>query len=303
MATEVSQSQASQIWSIAPSQTLSLDRHRLMGIVNVTPDSFSDGGRWLDSKAAVDHGLSMVEQGAAILDVGGESSRPGAERVLPDQQISRVKPVIEGLSKQTQALISIDTTSSVVAQAALDAGASIINDISGGTEDTQMLPLAAKAGCGLILMHRLVASNQDHYAHQHPTPPEYEGGVVEAVQSHLSSLAEAALAAGIEHGAIVLDPGLGFGKDVEQNLALVRSTDRLSSLGYPLLSGASRKSFLGAMINQADPVGRDTASVAVSVLHYQAGVRLFRVHNVAAHEEALKIIASLDAIGSGSDSC
>ena len=127
--------------------------------------------------------------------------------------------------------------------------------------------------------------------------------MVEAVQSHLSSLAEAALAAGIEHGAIVLDPGLGFGKDVEQNLALVRSTDRLSSLGYPLLSGASRKSFLGAMINQADPVGRDTASVAVSVLHYQAGVRLFRVHNVAAHEEALKIIASLDAIGSGSDSC
>lgn len=147
-------------------------------------------------------------------------------------------------------------------------------------------------------MHRLTHAAQDHYAHQHPTPPKYETGVVETVRDHLFSRAQAAEAAGINRSAIVLDPGLGFGKDVQQNLKLVQATDRLLGLGYPLLSGASRKSFLGAIIGESDPGGRDVASLAISLLHYLAGVRLFRVHDVLAHHQALRIAAAVDAPGS-----
>jgi dihydropteroate synthase len=272
------------------------DRAVLMGILNVTPDSFSDGGLFVDVDAAVTAGLRMVQEGAAIIDVGGESTRPGAQRVAAAEQIRRVLPVIERLRGECDALISIDTTLSEVAKSAVQAGARIINDVAAGTEDSRLLELAAQRGCGLILMHRTVKPQDDSYSDQYDQPPAYDD-VVEMVRAFLMSRCEAATAAGVRRESIVIDPGLGFGKSVEQNYELVRRMGAFSATGYPVLCAASRKSFIGAATGVNEPAGRVMGSVAAAVAAYMTGVRLFRVHDVAAHREALAVAQWLKVHG------
>ena len=283
---------AALTWQIGPDRELSLDRPRLIGVLNLTPDSFSDGGAYPDAAAAIEHGLGLVEQGACMLDVGGESVRPGAKRVAPTEQIARTSPVIEGLRRQSDVPISIDTTSGAVAERALDAGADVINDVSAGTEDGRILTLAAERRCGLILMHRLVPPEADAYSDRYEREPVY-GDVMAEVRAVLMDRCEDARSRGVGRSAIAIDPGLGFGKTVEQNYQLIRRTGELVETGYPVLSAASRKSFVGAASGVAEPSRRDTGSTAVSVVHWLAGVRLFRVHDVAAHREALAVAAAV----------
>ena len=284
----------SRQWRVSTDRVLTLDQPRLIGVLNVTPDSFSDGGRFDSIDAAVGHAQEMIAGGACMIDVGGESTRPGASRVDVDEQIHRVVPVIRAIAADHDVLISTDTTSSRVAAAALDAGAHVINDVSAGQDDAQMLPLAAARGCGLILMHRRVRPDQDQYSDQYAAQPEYQDVVVE-VRDFLIARAEAAIQRDVNPAAIVIDPGLGFGKSVEQNFELIARTAELAGLGFPLLSAASRKSFIGKASGVAEPSDRVPGSVAVSVAHYMAGVRLFRVHDVKAHGQALKVAATIDA--------
>lgn len=271
-------------WRLGPDSVLTLDRPRVMAILNATPDSFSDGGRYLDPARALHAAHGFVRDGADIIDIGGESTRPGAEAVPEEEQIRRVVPVVEAIrSAELGVAISVDTTRAAVAAEALDAGADAINDVSGGTDDPAMLTLAAERGCGLVLMHRLTRPDADRYSDQYERPPEY-GDVVEAVRADLMKKASMAVGAGCNPESLVLDPGLGFGKTVEQNVALVRGTDRLASIGYPLLGAASRKSFIGRLsMGSADdtpppPSGRLGGSIAFTLSQLVAGIRLFRVH-------------------------
>lgn len=280
---------------------LTLDRAAVIGILNITPDSFSDGGTYADAAAAADAARRMLDEGAVMIDVGGESTRPGAQRVAADQQLRRVLPVIRALREGgCRAPLCIDTTLEEVARAALDAGADAINDVSAGEESSGgTLRLAAARGCGIILMHRRVPPGSDAYSHAHARDPEYAGGVVAAVRDYLSRRAGAALEAGVERAAIVLDPGLGFGKSVAQNYELLARARELASLGYPLLCAASRKSFIGAVTGEAEPRRRLAGSVAIAVMQFMQGVRLFRVHDVAAHVAALRAAAAMVAHGAG----
>lgn len=276
-------------WSLAGGRTLPLDRARLLAIINVTPDSFSDGGEALDPRAAADRAAQAVAQGADMLDLGGESTRPGAARVDEAEQIRRVIPAIAAVrAAGVVAPISVDTTRSTVARAALDAGADAINDVSAGLEDPAMLPLAAERGAGLILMHRAAPPPQDRYSDRHASEPHFEGGVVQAVRAFLHERVGAAQRAGVAPGAIVVDPGLGFGKSVAQNFELIARIGEACPEGYGVLSAASRKSFIGAAVGKPEPRERVEGSVAVSVAHRLAGVRLFRIHDVAAHAQALR---------------
>ena len=290
---------SSPFWRIGPGRVLPLDRPRVMAILNVTPDSFSDGGRYTDPGRAVKAACAFVRDGADMIDIGGESTRPGAGAVSESEQLRRVLPVIGAIrSAGVDVPISIDTTRSAVAAAALDAGADVINDVSGGTDDAGMLALAAERGCGLVLMHRLVAPACDRYSDQYDRAPEY-GDVVESVRADLAGKARRAVGAGCEPVSVVLDPGLGFGKSVSQNIALVRGGGRLVSLGYPLLGAASRKSFVGRLAmgpGDADPVpvsGRLGGSIAFTLMQLSTGVRLFRVHDVAEQARALRVAWSL----------
>lgn len=265
-----------------------------MAIVNLTPDSFSDGGRFDSPGAAADRALHLADEGADLLDLGGESTRPGAQRVSARDQLARVIPAIEAIRaiQQLRDLpISIDTTRAEVARIALQSGADVINDVSGGIEDPEMLPLAADQDCGIILMHRLKAPDRDQYSDQYKTEPVYPQGVTRSVASALASARDRAVRAGCGTDSIVLDPGLGFGKSVEQNLDLIRNTPELLLLGQPILSGISRKSFVGRVSSpdkaQTEPLDRGPGSIALSVLHLTAGARLFRVHDVAATRQAL----------------
>jgi dihydropteroate synthase len=282
------------VWQVGGSRGLALDAPRLMGIVNATPDSFSDGGEHGSARALADHALRLVADGASIIDVGGESTRPGATRVEAAEQIDRTVPVIEAVRAESDVLVSIDTTRAAVAAAAIDAGAQIVNDVSAGVEDDSMLGLVAARGCGLVLMHRLRPPDTDQYSDRYDAPPEYDD-VVGTVAAHLEARADAARAAGVRREAIVIDPGLGFGKTVEQNLELVRRTGELQALGYPVLSAASRKSFVGAVTGCPEPRERVAGSTAISVHHALAGVRLFRVHDVAAHRDVLAVTEALVA--------
>ncbi|MBL0927033.1 MAG: dihydropteroate synthase [Phycisphaerales bacterium] len=278
---------------------MALDRPVILGILNITPDSFSDGGRFLDPAAAAARARTLVDEGADILDVGGESTRPGAVRVPPEEQIARVLPVLRAVrAAGIDTPISIDTTRADVARAALDAGAAIINDVSAGAEDPGVLPLAAERACGLILMHRLRPPDADRYSTQYAAAPDYDaqGGVVAAVRAFLSRRLSAAIEAGVDAAHVVLDPGLGFGKSVDQNYALIRATPDLAGLGRPLLSAASRKSFLAGP-GDAGPASRLEASIAVSVAHWLAGVRLFRVHDPGSHRRALTAAERLRPAG------
>ncbi len=275
-------------WRVGAERTLTLDRPRLMGIVNVTPDSFSDGGMHSSVDQAVEYVLKLVEEGACVIDIGGESTRPGAARVSAEEQIRRTQPVIEKLRRRSEVLISIDTTLSEVAKAALSVGANIINDVSAGQEDPQILQLAADHACGLILMHRLRPPNEDSFSHDYAKEPQYED-VVREVRKFLLQRAEQAQNHGIDPEAIVLDPGLGFGKSVDQNFQLIVQSDALVSTGYPILGAASRKSFIGKLSGVECPSDRVNGSVAANVVQYLAGVRLFRVHDVAAQFQALRV--------------
>ncbi len=260
-----------------------------MAILNVTPDSFSDGGRLASPRDAAEAARRMINEGADLLDVGGESTRPGAERVSPDDQIARVVPAIRAIRDAgVDAPITIDTTRARAAAAALDAGADAVNDVSGGTEDPGMLALVAERGCGVVLMHRLRPPDRDSFSDQYTHEPVY-ADVVEDVRAALAAMLDRALAAGIDLGAVVLDPGLGFGKTVEQNMALIRGTDRIAALGCPVLSGLSRKSFVGrvSLGRDSEPSERLEGTVALSVEHLARGARVFRVHDPGPVSRAL----------------
>jgi dihydropteroate synthase len=276
---------------------MSLDRPRVIAILNLTPDSFSDGGTLLTADAALDAARRAASEGADALDLGGESTRPGATRVPADEQIRRIVPVVLAIRESGLTIpISIDTTLAPVAEAALNAGADAINDISAGRDDPAMFALAAARGAGLILMHRLRAPADDQYSDRYPAPPAYDD-VVHDVRDFIRARAELALSAGVSRESIVVDPGLGFGKSVEQNVELIRRTGELAVLGYPVLSGVSRKSFVGRVAaNGGEPAPasqRDAASIAFSIAHLLRGARLFRVHAVRAHREALDSACTL----------
>ena len=278
-------------WLLNANNSLTLDRPHILAILNVTPDSFSDGGELATVERAVSRAITALEAGASMLDIGGESTRPGAERVDAKEQIARVVPVIRAIrTTGNNVPISVDTTLSEVARVALDAGASAVNDVSGGSEDPQMLKLIAERGCGVILMHRLRPPGEDRYSDQYKgDAPAYEGGVVSAVRGALRSCAQRAIDAGIEPSKVVLDPGLGFGKTVGQNLELIRAASELEQIGYPILSAASRKSFVGTLSGVQEPRDRVVGSVAITLAQYQEGVRLFRVHDVEPHAQALRV--------------
>jgi dihydropteroate synthase len=266
----------------------------VMGVVNVTPDSFSDGGLYADTASAVAHGRQLLADGADILDVGGESTRPGATRPLVEEELDRVVPVITALSADG-ATVSVDTMRHEVARAALGAGARIVNDVSGGLADPEILRVVADAGATYIAMHWRAHSDRmaEHATYDGP------GGVVAAVRDELAQRVEAALAAGIPADRLVVDPGLGFAKRAEHNWQLLAHLDAIASLGYPLLVGASRKSFLGTVLAGPDGTARgvdarDAATTALTVVLAQAGVWGLRVHDVRSNRDALRVLDALD---------
>jgi dihydropteroate synthase len=263
----------------------------LMAVLNCTPDSFSDGGLWSGDRA-VDHAQACVRAGAVIIDVGGESTRPGAERIDAHEQVRRTQGVIRALAGWLRAegrqdvVISIDTTLATVARAAIDAGASIINDVSACMEDPDLAALAAAEGVGLVLMHRVLDPTKDRWSHEHRASL-VEGDIVEAVAAALAERVREVAARGVALESIAIDPGLGFGKTVHENLSLIAGTSRLVAMGHPLLVGASRKSFIGAITGESDPARRVAGSVALHLEASARGAQLLRVHDVAEHVQAL----------------
>jgi dihydropteroate synthase len=261
---------------------------QVVGVLNVTDDSFSDGGRYLDADNAVAHGLAMVAEGAGIVDVGGESTRPGAARVHPRVEASRVVPVVKDLAAQG-ITVSIDTMHADVARAALQSGAQIVNDVSGGRADPAMAPLLAEAGVPWVLMHwRSVSSDQPHQA------PHYRDVVAE-VRAELLASVDDAVAAGVDPSKLVIDPGLGFAKTGQHNWALLQALPDLVATGVPVLLGASRKRFLGTLLAGPDgsprpPDGRETATAVISALAALYGAWGVRVHDVRASVDALKVV-------------
>jgi dihydropteroate synthase len=261
-----------------------------MGIINATPDSFSDGGSFLNPQAALAHGLQMVSEGAEILDIGGESTRPGAQSVEADEEIRRVLPIIQALRWKSQVLLSIDTSKAAVARAALDAGASIINDIEAHRTDPELWKIVAAAGAGYVLMHMQGEPGTMQ------AEPHYEDVVAEVV-AFLAERAELAIWAGVARERIWLDPGIGFGKHpTRHNLPLLAGLDQIVALGFPVLLGASRKRFIGMLDGDAAADGRLGGSIAAAIAGAAAGVAVVRVHDVRETVQALKV---WDAIRSG----
>jgi dihydropteroate synthase len=259
---------------------------KIMGVINVTPDSFSDGGRYLDAEAAIAHGLSLEAEGADILDVGGESTRPGAAPVPEGEELRRVIPVIEGLiAGGARAQISIDTSKAAVAVRALQAGATFVNDVTAFRGDAKMAGVVADADADCCLMHMLgePRTMQDN--------PRYDD-VVGDIKAFLEERTAAAVAAGIGLERILIDPGIGFGKTLEHNLELLRRLDELVELGRPVVIGTSRKSFLGRLTGREDPDDRLAGTIATNVLAYERGGRVFRVHEVAPVRDALAVTAA-----------
>lgn len=262
----------------------------MVGIVNATPDSFSDAHP--TSSAAIEHGRALLAAGADLLDVGGESTRPGAARVDPDQELGRVLPVVRGLAAEG-AVISVDTTRAAVAAAAVEAGAAMVNDVSGGQADPAMLPLLAELGCACVLMHWRGASADMQARAAY-------GDVVREVRDALADRLAAATRAGVDEDRVVLDPGLGFGKLAEHNWQLLRALSTFAALGRPLLIGASRKAFLGQLLAGPDgeprpAAGRDAGTAALTVVAAQAGAWAVRVHDVAASADAARVAQRLAA--------
>jgi dihydropteroate synthase len=261
---------------------LSLDRPRIMGIVNVTPDSFSDGGRHNSAEAAIAHGLSLAAEGADILDVGGESTRPGSERVPVEDELRRVIPVIEGLRAKTDKLISIDTRKAEVMRRAADAGADILNDVSALTHDPAALDVAAESGLPVMLMHAQgdpKTMNDD---------PQYSDVVLD-VFDFLEQRIRACVAAGIPKSRLIADPGIGFGKHLHHNVAVLNAMSLYHGLGVPVLLGASRKKLIGQISNVEDPQRRVPGSIAAALHSISQGVQIVRVHDVADTRQALDV--------------
>ncbi|MEA2304611.1 MAG: dihydropteroate synthase [Solirubrobacteraceae bacterium] len=258
--------------------------HKVMGIVNVTPDSFSDGGEWFAPAAAVAHGHELVAEGADILDVGGESTRPGAEPVGVEEELRRVVGVVEGLAG-SGAQLSVDTMKVRVAEAAIAAGATFVNDVTAFRHDPGMAALVAEHGCDCCLMHMLgePRTMQDD--------PRYDD-VVDDVKAFLAERAAFAVAEGIPAARVHLDPGIGFGKTVQHNLELLERLGEIVALGFPVLVGTSRKGFLGQLTGEADPRRRIAGTIATNVLALERGARVFRVHDVAPVREALTVAAA-----------
>ena len=266
-------------------------RGAIVGIVNVTPDSFSDGGAFLDPSAACEQGLKVLEQGASLLDVGGESTRPGSLPVSAEEELRRVIPVVKALRARTDAPISIDTSKAAVAEACLSEGADIINDVTALEGDPRMGKVVAQSGAGLILMHM---QGTPETMQEDPSYPQDD--VVGEVAKYLSARREAALGYGVDSAAIIIDPGLGFGKTVAHNLALIRGIPQLIKIGSPILLGHSRKSFLGKITGgekQSASEERLAAGLAVTALARSLGASLFRVHEVRPHLDALRVTEAL----------
>jgi dihydropteroate synthase len=255
----------------------------VVGILNVTPDSFSDGGDFLDPEAAAVHAATILDEGASIIDVGGESTRPGSDPVSQEEEVRRVVPVIERiLASRPEAVISVDTYRSKTAAAALGAGARIVNDVTALCGDPRMASVVADARCPVILMHMQGEPKTMQME------PHYED-VVGEVKAFLGSKAEHAIAAGVSQENIIVDPGIGFGKNLNHNLALLRNLEVIVDLGFPVLVGASRKTFIGKITGAEDAGERVFGTVATTVLAYEKGVTLLRVHDVRANREALAV--------------
>ena len=252
-----------------------------MGVVNVTPDSFSDGGLFFDADAALAQGLALVREGAGIIDVGGESTRPGSEPVASDEELRRVLPLVEALAERVGAPVSVDTAKAEVARRTLAAGAGMINDVTALRGDPDMVEVVAQAGCPVCLMHMKgePRTMQDD--------PRYDN-VVDEVLRFLEERMAFALARGLAEDQLLVDPGIGFGKTVEHNLALLRQLHRFAELGRPVVLGASRKRFLGAILG-VGPAERGIGTVATTVIGALAGVHVFRVHEVKPNFEALRV--------------
>ena len=268
---------------------LSLDKPRIFGIINVTPDSFSDGGEALAVSDALDKGRAMIAAGADILDVGGESTRPGAGPVGAEEEIARVVAVVKALS-ETGAQVSIDTRRAAVMKAAIEAGAKIINDITALTHDPDSMRVAAECGVAVVLMHMQgePGTMQDD--------PQYQDAALD-VFGYLKDRVEACEAAGMDRALIAVDPGIGFGKTVDHNLEILARLDLYSDLGCPVLLGASRKSFIGKISREEEPKDRVAGSLAVVLSAARQGVRLFRVHDVAETRQALAVWHAIEAAG------
>jgi dihydropteroate synthase len=259
---------------------LPADRIAVMGVLNVTPDSFSDGGEYLDSSAAIEHGLILADEGADIVDIGGESTRPGADPVSALEEIDRVLPVIEGLVREDIA-VSIDTMKPDVARAIVAAGADVINDVN-GFRTPGMFEIAAESGATICIMHMLGEPRTMQI------DPHYEDVVTEVLE-WLLARADAAISAGIAREKIWLDPGIGFGKTVDHNLSLLKSTAEFASTGFPIMVGASRKSFIGKLADENEPQNRMPGSLAAALFAASKGARIIRVHDVAATVQAIAI--------------
>lgn len=264
-------------------------RTQVMGVVNVTPDSFSDGGQWFDANAAITRGRALLAEGADLLDIGGESTRPGANRIEAEEELRRVLPVLAGLS-DAGAPLSIDTMRSEVAGRALEAGASIINDVSGGKADPAMAPLIAERGCSYILSHWRGPS------HMMNTLAHYEDVVTEVIDELMAQV-DAVVSAGVDPERVIIDPGLGFAKDGGANWELIAHLERLMGQGYPVLIGASRKRFLGELRQRrgvdARPNHRDQATAAVTAIAAHQGVWGVRVHEVSASVDAISVAQAI----------
>ncbi len=269
------------------SHRLPLDRPLVMGILNVTPDSFSDGGRFVDTDSAVEHGLAMLSDGADLVDVGGESTRPGAAEVSIAEETERVLPVVTRLAEEASVPVSIDTRHAEVAAACLEAGAAIVNDVS-GFRDEAIVGVVAGSDCGCVVMHMLgePGTMQEE--------PAYED-VVGEVRAYLLERAAALEAAGVARERIAVDPGIGFGKTVEHNLELLRRLPELVETGYPVVVGASRKSFIGTLLGVEEPSGRVAGSVGVAVRAAESGAAVLRVHDVRETADALRLSAVIDS--------
>jgi dihydropteroate synthase len=274
------------LWQIAD-RAIDLSQHSLiMGVLNITPDSFSDGGEFFTAEKAIEHGMRMAAEGAQIIDVGGESTRPGAEAVPAEEELARVLPVIAKLREKTSAFLSIDTTKAAVARRAIEGGASIINDVSGGRADPEMLKTAAEKKAGFIIMHMQGTPRTMQI------DPHYDDVVTE-VADFFRQQYGCALECGIDSMAIAFDPGIGFGKTVEHNLALLTYLPRLRIHDRPIVVGVSRKSSLGKMIGSAEMCDRLAPTIAFTALLRERGANVLRVHDVKENAAALRVTERL----------
>lgn len=271
---------------LARQRTLSLDHCPLiMGVLNVTPDSFYDGGRYVNPRAAVDHAVRLVEEGADLLDIGGESSRPGSDPVEADEELRRLMPVVKEVCRKVRVPVSVDTTKAVVAERALDEGAALINDITALRGDPRMGALIARTGAGVVLMHMQGSPKTMQQA------PRYEDVVQDVIQ-FLAGRVEAALAIGVDPKQILLDPGIGFGKNLDHNLTILAHLDAFARLGRPILVGVSRKAFIGQILDRPvdDRLPGTAAAVALAVFQ---GARVVRVHDVEAMRDMARVAEAI----------